>query len=214
MSRDVPAALEGCPTSVVSDAVDGAGIDGDCVVDGLSPVHPDRAAVGRAVPVGFEPVEATGERTNFPFAMLEAVEEGGMFVLDGASDRLSHWGGLASRLAANAGMAGAVVDGAYRDAPEIRRGSFPVFGRATTPRTGQRRIRVASVGEPVSVDGVPIEAGDVVVADATGVVVAPSAREAEVAASAEAIRETERELHEEVADGADLAALRAEHEGF
>lgn len=211
MTSSDTAVFEECPTSVVSDALDEFGIDG--VLTGLRPANPGHVAVGRARPVRFEPVSG-GERTNFPFAMLEAFAPDAVFVLAGVSPELSHWGGLASRLAANAGMAGVVVDGGYRDAPEIRAGSFPVFGRARTPKTGQRRLRIASVGEPVDVDGVTVAAEDVVVADATGVVVVPGDRAGAIAAAAREILESERELEEEVADGADVAALKADHEGF
>ncbi len=232
---DVPASLRRAPTSVVSDALDdhvpdddrvasagsGAPADGGedgpavggGVLAGRPPAHPDHRAVGRARPIAFERADGDG-RTNFPYAMLEALAAGEVFVLDGV-DGVSCWGGMASRLAAGAELAGAVVArGGYRDVPAVREGSFPVFGAEPTPKTGQYRVRVASTDAPVTVDGVTVAPGDVVVADATGVVVVPRAVEDDVAATAAALLEAEADLESAIDGGATAADLRADDREF
>lgn len=211
MSPEPLTVFERSDTSVVSDALDEHGIDG--VVAGLEPAGAEHTAVGRARPVAFERA-GDEEPTNFPFAMLEAVEAGEVFVLAGVGDDVSSWGGQASALADSAGMAGAVVDGGYRDVREIREGSFPVFGRDVTPKSGQGRVRVASTDAPVSVDGVRVAVGDVVVADATGVVVVPADREAAVAETVEHLLSEEDALAAKVSEGADIAAIREAHDRF
>lgn len=203
--------FEECDTSIVSDAMDEHGLDG--VVTGISPAAPDHAAVGRARPVRFERARGEG-LTNFPFEMLDAIAADEVFVLGGVGADLSCWGGQASALAAGAGMAGVVVDGGYRDVADIREGSFPVFGRHPTPKSGQERVRVASTGDPVTVDDVRVEPGDIVVADATGVVVVPRDEASAVAETAAAIRDEEGDLASRVEAGADVADIRAEHDRF
>ena len=200
-----------CDTSVVSDAMDEHGLEG--VLTGLSPASPEHRAVGRARPVRFEHARGDG-LTNFPFEMLDAIAADEVFVLDGVAPDLSCWGGQASALADEARMAGVVVDGGYRDVEEIRADSFPVFGRATTPKSGQGRLRVASTTDPITVDGVRIEPGDIVVADATGVVVVPAKHAERVAESAATILETEDDLAAKVERGADLEDIRADHDRF
>jgi regulator of RNase E activity RraA len=200
-----------CDTSVVSDAMDEHGLEG--VLTGLSPASPEHRAVGRARPVRFERARGDG-LTNFPFEMLDAIAADEVFVLDGVAPDLSCWGGQASALADEAGMAGVVVDGGYRDVEEIRADSFPVFGRATTPKSGQGRLRVASTTGPVTVDGVRVEPDDIVVADATGVVVVPSRHAERVAESAAAILEAEDDLATKVETGTDLEDIRADHDRF
>lgn len=200
-----------CDTSIVSDAMDEHGLEG--VVTGLPPAAPDHATVGRARLVRFERARGEG-LTNFPFDMLDIIAADEVFVIDGVSPDLSCWGGQASELAANSGMAGAVVDGGYRDVPDIRDGEFPVFGRQPTPKSGQGRVRVASTDEPVTLGAVRVEPGDVVVADGTGVVVVPAAHETAVAETAAEIREEEGDLAEKVEAGADIGDIRAEHERF
>lgn len=211
MSMDPIEVFEQCDTSLVSDALDEHGLDG--VITGLAPAGPDHEAVGRARPVRFERASDEGP-TNFPYEMLEAMAADEVFVLDAVSPDISCWGGQATALAANAGMAGVVVDGGYRDATEVQAGSVPVFGRATTPRSGQRRVRVASTDAPVTVDGVRVEPGDVVVADATGVVVVPADADDAVAETAAELRDREESLASKVAEGADLEELRADHDSF
>jgi regulator of RNase E activity RraA len=211
MADDPLSTLAECDTSLVSDAMDEHGLDG--VITGLPPAAPGHRAVGRARPLRFERARGEGT-TNFPLAMLEALAADEVLVIRGVSADVSCWGGQASKLAENAGVEGVVIDGGYRDVPEIRTGSFPVFGRRPTPRSGQRRVRVASTDEPVTVDGVRVAPGDVVVADATGVVVVPAEQEARVGETAADLLESESDLAERVAAGEDLDAIREDHEQF
>ena len=211
MDADPLATFAECDTSLLSDAMDEHGIDG--VVTGIPPAAPDHRAVGRARPLRFERARGVGT-PNFPHAMLEALAAGEVLVIRGVSPDVSCWGGQASRLAANAGVEGVVIDGGYRDVPEVREGSFPVFGRQPTPRSGQRRVRVASTDEAVTVGVVGVAPGDAVVADATGVVVVPAEREARVAESAADLLDAESDLAERVAAGEDLDSIREDHEQF
>ena len=210
----IPDVFMECPTSVVSDALDDVDVDANGVVSGLSPADLDWHAAGRALPLRFEPTAEPGVPTNFPFAMLEVIARGAVFVIDGAAPDLSCWGGMASRLAKRAEMAGVVIDGGYRDALKVRHGGFPVFGRQTTPKSSQGRVDVAAVGDPVTIDGVTVRSDDVVVADTTGVVVVPADSVEEVASAASLIREEEATLDEEIAAGLDLETLKERHDGF
>ena len=199
-------------TSVVSDALDKHDIDG--VITGLPPAAPDQTTVGRAHTMRFELVDDPGERTNFPYAMLNELLEDRVLVIDGVGPDISCWGGNASRLAENAGVAGMVIDGGYRDIPEIREGSFPVFARQPTPKSGQRRLAVEAVGEPLDIDGVTVNPDDLIVADATGVVVVPAEKAAEVAETAEATLREELLVERKIEHGATVADLQSDDHEF
>jgi regulator of RNase E activity RraA len=67
-----------------------------------------------------------------------------------------------------------VVDGACRDVAGAQELAFPVYARASVPATARSRLRQRSTGETVVIAGVTVEPGDVVVADATGVVFVPA----------------------------------------
>lgn len=198
-------------TSVVSDALDEHGIDG--VIDGISPADPNQTVVGRAHTMRFEEVETRDEETNFPYAMLHELVEDHVLVIDGVGPDISCWGGNASRLAENAGVNGIVVDGGYRDVPEIRAGTFPVFGREPTPKTGQRRVTVEEIGEPLDIDGVTVRPDDLIVADATGVVVVPANDAEAIASTAEKTLREELLVEEKIETGASVSDLeRDDHE--
>jgi regulator of RNase E activity RraA len=211
MDADPLSVLAECDTSLLSDAMDEHGLDG--VLTGIPPAAPGHRALGRARPLRFERARGEGT-TNFPLAMLEVLAPDEVLVIRGVSPAISCWGGQASTLAANAGVEGVVIDGGYRDVAEVRAGEFPVFGRQPTPRSGQRRVRVASTDEPVTVDGVRVAPGDAVLADATGVVVVPAEHEERVAETAADLLEAESDLAERVAAGEDLDSIREDHEQF
>lgn len=197
---------------IVADALHQHGIDG--IVDGMAPANPSHTAVGLATPINFERVDDSEENSNFPYAMLEALDTNRMMVIDGISDTISCWGGRASMLADNAGASGIVVNGGYRDINEIREGTFPVFGTGHTPRTGQRRVRVSAVGDPVSISGVNISEDDIIVADSTGVVVVPYDMTGEVLQTADKILAEELLLEKKIEYGATVEDLRKESHDF
>lgn len=200
-------------TAIVADAMDEHGLDG--VLTGFETPAQSWTAVGRADTVRMEPAPDPGtEATNFPFAMLSELRADRVLVVSGTDPTVSCWGGNASRLAAAAGTSGVVVDGGYRDAPDVGEGAVPVFARARTPRSGQRRVTVAGAGNPVTVDGVEIAPDDVVVADGTGVVVVPADEARAVAATAEEILAEERLLEAKIANGATVADLQTDGHSF
>ena len=70
------------------------------------------------------------------------------------------------------GISGFVTDGLVRDVEGILELGLPVFCRGKTPNSPVRN-GPGSVGLPIVLGGVAVESGDVVVADAEGVVVVP-----------------------------------------
>lgn len=206
--------FEACDSNVVSDALDEYQATGGGIITGLAPAHPEHTAVGIARPLVFDRVFGA-EPTNFPYAMLDCIADGEVFVIDGGDDpEVSCWGSLASRLAAAGGLNGVVVNGGYRDAGDIRDGSFPVFGATKTPRTGQRRMRVVSTDEPATIDGVQVAPGDIVVGDATGIAVVAAADAERVAAIAADILDEEETIESDIDAGATVADLKQDDREF
>ncbi|MEM8687042.1 MAG: RraA family protein [Pseudomonadota bacterium] len=79
-------------------------------------------------------------------------------------------GDIMALAAQQRGLAGMVVDGAVRDADEITRLGFALFARGLSIR-GPAKNGPGSVGKPISLGGVAISSGDIVVGDRDGVVV-------------------------------------------
>jgi len=92
-------------------------------------------------------------------------------------------GGAVARAAKVAGAAGVVVDGPVTDLAEILAEGLPVWARGPAQLTTRRLELGGTLNRPVSCGGVPVLPGDIVLADASGVVVMPAD---EAAAEAEA----------------------------
>jgi regulator of RNase E activity RraA len=105
---------------------------------------------------------------------LDIAQPGDVIVVDtSASTMTAVLGDLVSTKARHRGFAGFVVDGLVRDLPAIRRlGDFPVFARGVTP-TGPLHRGPGEINYPICAGGIVVEPGDIIVADAIGVVVIP-----------------------------------------
>ncbi len=82
--------------------------------------------------------------------------------------------------AIQSGLAGVIVDGAWRDIPDLQSMDFPVYGRGISAFSPAKR-ELGEINVPVCCGGVIVEPGDVVVADREGSVVVPRRHAEEVA---------------------------------
>ncbi|HZI38901.1 MAG TPA: RraA family protein [Acidimicrobiia bacterium] len=112
---------------------------------------------------------------------LDIAQPGDVVVIDAAgSHTAAVLGDLVSMKARHRGITGFVVDGLVRDIPAIRGlGDFPVFARGITP-IGPLHRGPGEINHPVSVGGVVVNPGDLVIGDGNGVVVVPRENAAEL----------------------------------
>ena len=105
---------------------------------------------------------------------LDIAKPGDVVVVDAASSTtFAVLGDLVSTKARHRGIGGFVVDGLIRDLPPIQAlGDFPVFARGVSP-IGPLHRGPGEVNFPVSVGGIVVHPGDLVVGDRNGVVVVP-----------------------------------------
>jgi regulator of RNase E activity RraA len=192
-------------SAAVSDALDRLGLPAG--IGGIRPLCGPAAIVGYAVTVGLEPHDGRPAGAHIATTAVEQADAESVIVVDnqGRTD-VSCWGGILSLGAARRGVRGVVADGVCRDVAEARELGFPVFARGAIPATARGRLRQRSTGEPVSVGGLAVRQGDVVLADETGVVVVPFERAEEVVALATAVVARERAVADEVRAGAPLSA--------
>jgi RraA family protein len=106
---------------------------------------------------------------------MDIARPGDVIVVDtSASHMTAVLGDMICTKAQHRGVAGFVVDGLVRDLDAIHAlGTMPVFARGTTP-IGPLHRGPGEVNHPVACGGVVVNAGDIVVGDADGVVVVPA----------------------------------------
>ena len=104
-------------------------------------------------------------------AAMALARPGDVLVVDGKGDTTcALMGTIMMTGCRQLGIAGVVLDSAVRDSDEIVEMDYPVFSVGTNPN-GPTKFVPGRIGHPVSVGGISINAGDLIVADADGVVV-------------------------------------------
>lgn len=163
---------------------------------GIRAVAPGMRVCGPAVTVMTRP----GDNLMCHMAM-EIAQRGDVIVVNtGHGVYAAVWGELMTHAAVAAGLAGLVVDGAVRDASELRELGFPVFARAIVA-TSCDKDGPGEINVPIACGGAVVMPGDVVVGDEDSVVVVPREWAAEVAGLAEAKAAEERARIAEIAAG-------------
>jgi 4-hydroxy-4-methyl-2-oxoglutarate aldolase len=200
VSDDLVGRLARLDSCAVSDAMDRHGFDG--VAAGIRPLTSTARIAGRVVTVKLKPPGGEESTRHLGTAAIEAASLGDVIVVDhqGREDAAG-WGGILSNAAKHRRLSGVIVDGACRDVDEARALGFPVFATAATPRTARGRAVEQSFNEPVTIRGIAVRPGDLVLADGTGVVFIPAAQSEAVIATAEEIAAREAEMTRAVLAG-------------
>ncbi len=204
MTDQVSKEFEAFGTSAVSDALDRLGIAGQA--HGIHPLLRSFRMVGRAYTGLYQPVDVAGGTVG---DYIDDVPTGHVVVLDnrGRTDA-TVWGDILTQVASRERLAGTAIDGVCRDIDRSEELNYPIFSRGNWMRTGKDRVQLVSVQTPVTLGGVRVHPGDIVVGDGDGVVVVPAERELEVLDAVRAIEEAEQRIRLLVQDGAQLAEAR------
>jgi len=187
-------------TCAVSDAMDALGLWG--TVNGLNHISVRRRIAGRIQTVKLGPASTMVPKTHLCSAAIDASNPGDVIVIENHSrEDAAGWGGILSAAAAAKGLSGTIVDGPARDADESIDIDYPVFARSTVSSTARGRISEHAWNVPIIVGQVYVEPGDLVIADSSGVVFLPKARELDVVAKAEEIAVKEAAMAKAVREG-------------
>jgi len=111
-----------------------------------------------------------------------------------------YWGEVLTTAAEARGLAGLVIDGGVRDTAALQAHGFPVFATMVALR-GATKVMPGSNGDRVRVGGVPVYAGDWIVADGDGVVVVPLGRLEAITDAGRTRAEKEERMFAQLRDG-------------
>jgi regulator of RNase E activity RraA len=200
-------------TGTISDFLDQKGIRGVVGASLLKPTIGDRTIVGRAMtvrntPQPLDPHLAVTQNDNLMSEVegINQCEPGDVLVIQGLSD-ISNMGGIMATIASRQGIAGAIVDGGVRDVGHSRRLNFPIWSKDISPITGKWRCATQQINGVVTVMGVSVTPGDLVIADETGVCFVPAHLALEVLELCEAADAKEAEWVKRLDEGMSIPDL-------
>lgn len=162
-------------TPVVGDILDDMGYYHQFLPPEIRPMKPDFKLVGKAMTVLMIDVFSVQRK---PFGLLtealDQLEEDEIYIAAGGTKRCAYWGELLTATAKCRKAAGAVVDGWYRDTPQVLEQNWPVFGRGGYAQDSSVRTQVVDYRCPIEIGQVTIKDGDYVFGDIDGVLIIPS----------------------------------------
>jgi 4-hydroxy-4-methyl-2-oxoglutarate aldolase len=170
----------GDPTGIISDTMDELGIPSGVIgASVLRPTIAGKTIVGPALTVRnilqrIDPLEGARNHVNrmAEFEAHNLAQPGDVLVIQGVPN-VSNMGGISAQTGKRQGEVGAIVQGGVRDIAHSRALDYPVWASDITPVTGKWRLETVEINGPIQIGDVRVAAGDLVVADDTGVCFIP-----------------------------------------
>lgn len=161
----------------------------------IRPLGPSMRLAGVALTVRTRP----GDNLMLHKA-IEIAEPGDVIVVEAGGDTTNALAGeIMMRLAEKRQLAGWVIDGAIRDFDALSRG-MPIFARGVTHR-GPYKDGPGEINVPISLAGMPVAPGDIVVGDCDGVLAIPLSEAPGLLAKAQAQNAKEEEMMRQIEEG-------------
>ncbi len=162
----------------------------------IKPVFAAPPVIGSAVTVATVPDDNLA-----PYLALSLLEPGDVLIIaTGGWTGSAVTGDLMVGYFKNAGVAAVVTDGAVRDVEGLQALGVPVYARALTPNSPQK-VGPGEIGGEVSIGGVRVRSGDLIVGDRDGIVVLPQDRLTGAVSALRGVKDKEAEIERDIAAG-------------
>jgi RraA family protein len=164
--------------------------------DHLRPYHKEGKLLGTALTVKTRP----GDNLMVHKA-IDLAEPGDVIVVDAGGDTTNAIiGEIMLRLAQKQGVTGFIIDGAIRDTCAFMNGDFPVYAKGVTHR-GPYKDGPGEINVPITIGGMIVNPGDVVIGDEDGLVVVPREQAEEILEKVKSQEQKEKEIFDSIKNG-------------
>lgn len=162
----------------------------------LRPFHKKGKLVGSAITVKTRP----GDNLMVHKA-IDLAEPGDVIVVDAGGDLTNAIvGEIMLRIAQKNKISGFIINGAIRDTAAFAEEEFPVYAAGVTHR-GPYKDGPGEINVPISLSGMIVNPGDIVVGDEDGLVTVPLDRAEEILALAQKHQQMEEEIMRSINEG-------------
>ena len=204
LSSDILSAFSKLDTPCISDAMDRLGVPGGLL--GIRPIVLGTKICGQAFTVHYT---TCGQTHGTVGDFIDDIAPGEVAVLDnGGRTDCTVWGDIMALYAVEHGLGGTIIDGVCRDIPIIRQLNYPIFTKGQYMVTGKDRVYADRINEPVSISGVQVRYGDLIIADDSGALCIPLELTEQVLAIAQEIDSTEQNIINLIQHGSSLRVAR------
>jgi len=212
LTPELRAKLEECPVAGLSQQLRSRGLN-NVSIDGVRPLPGSSKIVGTAKTLRFvanreDLFKSHGGGYNAQKRAFDAIGEGEVMVIEARRDATAGTLGDVLALRAKAkGAAGIITDGAVRDHDAVAAAGVPVYSSGAHPAVLGRRHVPWDHDLTISCGGATVQPGDIIVADADGVLVIPPALAEEVVDAALAKEAEDAWVADRVSEGEPIEGL-------
>jgi 4-hydroxy-4-methyl-2-oxoglutarate aldolase len=162
--------MNGFPTLSTGNVADAGHADVKIMDFGIKPLHHTMKVAGPAYTVETPPT------ANLSIHEAITLAPAGSIVVINAHGNMTsgHIGDLMALACQVRGIAGVVIDGAVRDVEDIINMGFPVFARGAVPHGNA--AQTGTLNQSIQCGGIQVNPGDMIFADATGVLAFPQTK--------------------------------------
>jgi 4-hydroxy-4-methyl-2-oxoglutarate aldolase len=172
------------------------------VETGFRPLDPTFRICGRAQTVLCEP----DDNLAVLHALDQAQKGDALVISCSALGGAAVWGELLSLAAQWRGLAGTIVDGAVRDVLEIKAMAYPVFSRYVDARRAHKE-KPGEHNIPVRCGSVVVRPGQIVFADANGILAIPASSLEGVLMKATEVAQKESDIKQQLLRGVSIVDI-------
>ncbi|NMR32484.1 fumarylacetoacetate hydrolase family protein [Arthrobacter sp. SF27] len=186
LTEELKAKLASVATATISAALRKRGLN-NVSIDGLQPTKTDRKVIGTARTLRYVPnredlFKSHGGGFNAQKRIIDDLNEGDVLVMEARGEKgAGTLGDILALRAHKRGAAGVITDGGVRDLTAVAGLDIPAFYASAHPAVLGRKHVPWDTDITVACGGTTVQPGDIIVADADGILVLPPSLAEEVA---------------------------------